>query len=91
MGYKTKKRVVRWATGSAEKRAQLQTAQDACMAKMLAGLGSQLNNANTNGNSFGVTISMSYEAYFDFLASALEHVDAGTLPTNRSVGGFTNA
>ena len=91
MGYKTKKRVVRWAGDSAEKRAQLQAALDACMEKMLAGLGSQLNNANTNGNSFGVTISMSYEAYFDFLASALEHIDAGTLPTNRSVGGFTNA
>ena len=88
MSYKTKKRVVQWATGSAEKRAQLQTAQDACMVKMLDGKGSQLNNANTNGNSFGVTITMNYFQFFDFLASALEHIDAGTLPTNRAVGGF---
>jgi len=58
------------------------------MTTMLAGLGSPLNNANTNGKSFGVTINMSYEAYFDFLASALEHIDNGTLPTNRTVGGY---
>jgi hypothetical protein len=88
MSIKTKQHLVKWGTGSAEKRAKLQTAQDVCIDKMLNGLGSQLNNANTNGNSFGVTISMSYEAYFGFLADVLEHIDNGTMPTNRAAGGF---
>ncbi len=91
MSIKTKKHLVKWGTGSAEKRLQLQVAQDLCIAKMLEGLGSQLNNANTNGNSFGVTISMTYEAYFGFLADVLEHIDNGTMPTSRSVGGFIRA
>ena len=66
----------------------MQTAQDECLDKMLNGLGSQLNNANTNGNSFGVTITMTNDDYFGFLADVLEHIDNGTMPTNRAVGGF---
>ncbi len=88
MSIKTKQHLVKWGTGSAEKRLQLQVAQDSALAKMLDGGGSQLNNANTNGNSFGVTISMTNAEFFGFLADVLEHIDNGTMPTNRAVGGF---
>lgn len=90
MSIKTKKHLIKWGNESAENLAQLEAALAVCIDKMLNGLGSQLNNANTNGNSFGVTIGMSYEDYFGFLADVLEHIENGTMPTNRAVGGFIN-
>jgi len=88
MSYKLKRTLVSWASGDATRTAELMAARDECIAKVLKGKGSQITTATTNSNTFTVAIGMTNEEFAACIDDVLTHLEDGTKPTNRVVGGF---
>jgi len=88
MSYKLKKTLVAWAKDDLSRIAQLEAARDEAIEKVLSGKGSQLTSATTNSNTFTVSISMTNEQFASCITDVLDHLENGTTPQNRVVGGF---
>jgi hypothetical protein len=88
MSYKFKKTLVSWAEGDESRILEIRETRDECISKSLSSKGSQISSATTNSNTFSMAIGMTYEEYASCLTDVLSHLNKGTTPQNRVVGGF---
>jgi hypothetical protein len=88
MSYQVKRMLVRYGNASAENLAALQAAYDVAVADVLAGKGSQVVSASTNGASFtfaqgaGTTTNAEWAACLD---QVLEYISTETIPKYVSI------
>jgi len=88
MSYRVTRALVVYGNASAENLAVLQTAYDTAVASFIAGNGSQVVSASTNGASFTFAQglgAMTNESWMALLSEVLEYISTATMPKNVSI------
>ena len=79
------KSLIRYGNTSALNRANLNTWHSEAIEEMSNNKGGQIVNGSTNGSSFGLNPSASIHEWVALLETALDHLERGTKPTNRTI------
>ena len=88
MSYKSTRALVVYGNVSAENLTILQTAYNAAVTAFIAGNGSQVVSASTNGASFTFAQglgAMTNESWMVLLSEVLEYISTETMPKNVSI------